>query len=343
VHQDQSEEVTQPPGAPEKTKLAGFRGYLAESQYQYRSSPINLIAGGGYYTADNYDSFLTDTYGTTHGNAYSYGYLHVPYDITLTLGLSFDEFEDESLGRHSQINPKLGVLWQATKDTTVRLAGFRTMKRPLANDQTIEPTQVAGFNQLRDDVNGTDSTRYGVGVDHKFSPAWLTGFELSRRDLKSTFFGHDRQEDQVRGYLYWTPTDELALSVGYQLERFRHGDFIKDSIPETTTHLLPASVAYFHGSGLFSRLGFTYVDQETYRGPTFPGADDAQANERFTLVDYALGYRLPKRYGIIQFQVKNLFDTQFEYQGNHFRSVYQDEVSSFVPGRAFFGQVSLAF
>ena len=49
-----------------------------------------------------------------------------------------------------QFNPKFGVTWNPFTNTTLRAAAFRTLKRTLITDQTLEPTQVAGFNQFFD-------------------------------------------------------------------------------------------------------------------------------------------------------------------------------------------------
>ena len=40
-------------------------------------------------------------------------------------------------------------------DLRLRFAWFETVKPALIANQTLEPTQVAGFNQLFDDTNGT--------------------------------------------------------------------------------------------------------------------------------------------------------------------------------------------
>ena len=70
--------------------------------------------------------------------------------------------------------------------TTLRAAAFRVLKRFFVTNQTLEPTQLAGFNQFFDDLDGTDSTRYGFGLDQRFSPDLYGGFELSWRDLTRT-------------------------------------------------------------------------------------------------------------------------------------------------------------
>ncbi len=344
IHQDERSHFKQPPYLNEQTKDFTSRGYIAEGQYLLRANRFRLSTGGGYYSTDVYDLYADNpNYRTTHGNAYAYSYLDLPTHLTLTLGLSYDALDHGRLGRFDQLNPKLGVLWQITPQTTLRASGFRTLKRTLTNSQTIEPTQIAGFNQLFDDADGTDAKRYGFGVDHKFTDSLLTGAEISRRDLTlpvaDTRF-HAR-EDNIRSYLYWTLSTQWAFSLNYRLERYQND---LSGIPETTTHTIPASVSYFHESGIFSNVGVTYVDQQTHLAATdLTDNIDRLAGNRFTLVDFGLGYRLPRRHGIMQFQIKNIFDSQFNYQGYQFRNAHQDTVPDFIPGRAFFGQLTLAF
>lgn len=102
--------------------------------------------------------------------------------MLVTLGLSYDDIEDLDLSR-SQINPKFGFSWSPSNDTTIRAAAFRVMKRPFASNQTIEPTQLAGFNQFFDDPDGTDSVRYGVGLDQRLTDNLFAGLEVSWRKV----------------------------------------------------------------------------------------------------------------------------------------------------------------
>ena len=57
----------------------------------------------------------------------------------------------------NEINPKAGVTVRATDTTTLRAAAFRVLKRNFVASQTLEPTNVAGFNQFFNDINGTKS------------------------------------------------------------------------------------------------------------------------------------------------------------------------------------------
>ena len=53
--------------------------------------------------------------------------------------------------------------YQLLPDLSLRAAYFRTLKRQLLFQQTIQPTQVAGFNQLYDDFTGTRARRLVAG------------------------------------------------------------------------------------------------------------------------------------------------------------------------------------
>ena len=125
--------------------------------------------------------------GRYHVNGYAYAYLNAITNLTITLGYSFDVLRAESgavrLEKKNQYNPKFGITWNPFPETTLRAAAFRVLKREFITEQTIEPTQVAGFNQFFDDRNATDAWRYGAAIDQKFTSNIFGGAEFSRRDL----------------------------------------------------------------------------------------------------------------------------------------------------------------
>ncbi|PLX52544.1 MAG: TonB-dependent receptor, partial [Desulfobulbaceae bacterium] len=168
--------------------------HSGELQHLFSAEKIKTVAGVGYFSIEQDLSSAFEVYyipdeppslifadgpylqkfDIDHVNFYLYSYIQMLKDITVTLGASYDSFElDETTGDQNldndQFNPKLGISWDLTPDTTLRGAAFKTFKRTLITDQTLEPTQVAGFNQFYDDVNATDSWRYGGAVDQKFT------------------------------------------------------------------------------------------------------------------------------------------------------------------------------
>jgi len=169
-----------------------------ELQQIYRVAGFSLVGGAGYLDLDDEDTVQTVIYAppdppftaqesteykVSHGNLYFYSYISWPAKVTWTLGLSADLLDDEIQDIERELlNPKLGVTWNPWESTTIRAAGFRTLKRYLIGDQTVEPTQVAGFNQFFDDGNGTEAWRYGVAVDQKLRENLLVVERLDRGD-----------------------------------------------------------------------------------------------------------------------------------------------------------------
>ena len=103
---------------------------------------------------------------------------------------------------------------------------------------------------------------------------------------------------------------------------------------------MPLGANYFHPNGLIGKVKATFVDQEGNftSGPGFiPGAPTEEKSDNFWLVDATIGYRLPKRRGIVSVGVTNLFDESFKF-------VDTDPFNPTVyPERLFFGRFTLAF
>lgn len=260
-----------------------FDGYVGEAQLRYRSDIINVIAGGGYIESDGHDnqtiSYFDPFLGSEvtlnsetslnmyHGNGYIYTMTQFPKNMTWTLGLSYDRYNAQEL-KTDQFNPKFGVMYTPWEGTTVRAAAFRVFKRPFLFNQTIEPTQVAGFNQLFDDGNGTEYWRYGFGIDQKLLKNLFGGVEYSWRDLKVTYGDAytvpgvtiwkkaDWDEHLFRAYLNWAVPPYLAFSAEYQYERFDRGvDFPgTELLTKLITQRVPLAVNFFHPTGVFRAI-----------------------------------------------------------------------------------------
>jgi hypothetical protein len=270
--------------------------------------------------------------------------------VTFTVGASADFLSGDSLdvGNKDQFNPKFGVTWNPFPATTFRAAAFRVLKRTLITDQTLEPTQVAGFNQFFDDINGTEAWRYGGAIDQKITKDIFGGVEFSKRDLKVTFLDFaedpanptarevDWDEYLARAYLFWTPHPWLALRTGYVFEQFKREEEFTLGVKEVDTHRVPLGFAFFHPSGLSASLGATYWNQDgTFTGVL--GTDFRPGSDDFWTVDAAIGYRLPKRYGFITVGARNLFDQEFKFFDTDLRNPIIQ------PDRTVFARITLSF
>ena len=334
----------------EKLQFEGgdFQGdrnnYIAEAQYLLKLPNLRSVAGGGYFRFDEDSEFRgeRDRGETRHANGYLYSYYRYPSKLEWTIGASYDKLDNPTLDKVDQVNPKVGVIWTIVPGTTFRAAAFRVLRRSLLTDQTIEPTQVAGFNQFFDDYAAADAKRYGVALEQRLTADLYGGLELSKRDLEvplvlDKIFTLDADERLYRAYLNWAPHPRFAASVEYKFERFDCSDI--DCPPETRTHMAPATLRYFHPTGLFASVGATYVRQKvSYTGFFGPPGKDS-----FGLIDLGIGYRLPKRYGIMRLQVRNLFDKTFNFQGVGIFRTPSVESLPFLPERTVTAQVTLAF
>ncbi len=358
--------------------------YQYDAAYIYQRDTFNVTVGGAYADSDREDTFIlgevgfppdppeTDEIDLEDTRLYVYGNIMPSPRVIGTVGFSYQQYDHDQVStfndfsafplitqvtaRNSfdidEFNPKLGLRVAATDDVEFRAAYFEVVKPPLSSNRTLEPTQVAGFNQFFDDPNGTKSKRYGVGVDARLNPAFSYGVEITKREVEwlinpsagQPLFFEGRDEQTHRAYAYWTPADRLAVDLSLEYDRFENqsNSLVADVTPtDVTTYSLPVSVKYFHPGGLFAGARATYVDQEVKAGA---GYQFQTGSSDFTVVDLMLGYRLPKRQGIVSIAIQNVFDEDFEYLDDSYRT-FQDEPTAgpYLPELGIMGRVTLNF
>ena len=289
-----------------------------------------------------------------HQNGYVYLAWPLNLGAALTAGLNYDYHVDSAVFSRHQWNPKLGLLWDITDRTRLRAAAFRTLKRPFAANQTLEPTQVAGINQLFDDVDGTDAKSCGLGFDQKLLDGWFLGAEADARDLDVPIAQlggglariEPRTERLFRAYLSGPATRRLSLSAEYAYEdreRMLPPTVSDQFAQRVVSHLVPLRATYHHPDGLFGRLQLTLVDQRVDLS-TGPGTTTGDST-RFSLLDFSIGYRLPERHGLISLDLRNLFDRRFGFEDTDFAgdlsSPVNPRVPLFQPGRNIFLRLTL--
>jgi Tfp pilus assembly protein PilF len=334
------------------TEISGYdieiteKGIFNELQHRLKTDRLRLIYGAGHLHADTEDAYrYTDPavpgaekallssgeYALDHTNAYLYAHIPYPDSLLWTLGASVDLFRDQYLDNDkNQFNPKLGLTWTPTDRTTVRAAVFRVLKRYMSSNQTIEPTQVAGFNQYYDEFNGMSAWRCGLGVDQKFGATLFGGLEYATRQMQVDFEDFfrdpenpsiataDYREQTLRAYGYWAPLPWLAASLEGSYDIFETDE--RDSpdflgavqFTELKTLRLPLSLRFFHPAGFSAAWTTSYVHQEVALGDPRVGPLTSDSDS-FWVTNAAVSYDLPRRRGKLSLLAKNLFDTGFNY------------------------------
>lgn len=325
--------------------------WQGESALLTRGEAWNVIAGAGGYHLDQkveFD-FFPDKFDldADQASVFAYGNVELPTDFVWTVGLAYDDFEQANL-HHQKVSPKLGLQWGINEWLDLRLAVFHTLKPALLADRTIQPTQVAGFNQFYDDTEGTTAWVYGIGLDAHVANGLYVGLEYTHRSIDEQLYdltterltSDDREEDTARVYAYWTPHRFWAFSAEVVYDVYDAGQGANSFVlNQVDTLSAPVSVRFFHPSGFFSTLTTTPVYQDSNGN-----FDDEEGSDTFVLVDAAIGYRFPKRRGQVSFEVTNLFNSGIKYQDDTYRTFGNEStVSPYSPERAFIGRLTLNF
>ena len=307
-----------------------------EIQHIYSSSFFRSVIGASYSDSElleeySIDGFLLadpESFDTYYTSYYGYGYLPLFSSITLTTGLNYSRIDNGEI--HVQAHkgsPKMGLVWQPTPDTSIHLAWLKGISRTFISDQTIEPTQVAGINQFYIDPLGTESELYGFGLNHEISSQLFSGVSYVYRNLKVPYkYNHfdgtienyraDWKEHLAKLYLNWLPQTTISVSTEYLYEKFDRGEdfFGEDFFEQLETHKGKMQLAWFDQSGFRAKCSATFVHQQG----TFVDRDSypyiletQEDSDSFWLIDGSIGYQLPKTYGLINLQIKNLFNADF--------------------------------
>lgn len=318
-----------------------------EAQYLRKQELYNLITGFAYYNTKLRSTDFPGFNIQFGHREYTYLNLKLSSRLTGTLGLSYDSIDknEEVDFQHAYpktgIYPKAGLLWDANKHLKLRLAYIRENKWPIAAVQTIEPTQVAGFNQFFDDLAGKYYSFYGGAVDLVFNSNIFSGAELSRKDLYNLEGGNlFSQKNIAKAYFNWTITDRLSLSTQYRYMR----DFFPDNFNprEFITQIVPLELRYFDPSGFFGKVTGSYVNQNSVESSNILGQQ--KNSDSFFLLDSSVGYRFPKRLGIISLEAKNIFNNKFRFEDlNEYENNQFFNSALFLPQRTIFGRITFNF
>jgi tetratricopeptide (TPR) repeat protein len=328
-----------------------------ETQYLFNGNNFNLSAGFSAYDVNGSASQLpplpelTSERDINHKVGYAYSNVEFPTDVIWSFGASVDHYNENDL-ETTKLNPKLGVQWDVTDWLRLRLTAFETTKPASPVRRTVQPTQIAGFNQIFDDAGGTESQGYGAGIDARLTDDLSLGVEILRRNLEEPIFiisqntrvREDREEILFQAYMYWTLNSLWALSTEVQFDGYdgnpdRQDLQVGSRRNEVSTWSVPVSIRYFHPTGLFGAVAATFVHQDVDTVLVPNNASD------FIVADLALGYRFPQGRGFLSFETINLFDEKFKFAWGFYRPNNRElpTISPFIPERTFTVRLTLSF
>jgi hypothetical protein len=336
-----------------------FEGTQLEAQYVLRQQRVNWTAGVGHFDGEQSVSAFIPGFGTlteagddTFSNGYLYARLPRLGAFDLVAGLAVEDVSapvgllvprDSNLliadlnYTATRVSPKLAASLQAGPKTVLRAAAYSRLAPAIGRLQTLEPTQVAGFNQFFRDPGGTESINFGVGVDQQFGENFFVGVSMLRRDLDipeascatpNPFAGcafqqavtiDDRFSDDWIGNLYFNTTigKRLALSVEYAYEE-RDFDFTQrsnNSLFEdyVETHRLRPQARLFLPGGLYASIRGSRFDQTVDQFDDLSSAMRSPIEADFWVGDLEIGFRLPERWGAVSLQILNFSDREFPF------------------------------
>ena len=323
--------------------------WVGEIQLQHKlSDDVQLKAGAATrktrYRYDERVAFGPFVFPLDSGHetirsssAYVYADWAATEDILWTAGVSFDDHKDPNEGssvEFSRFNPKLGVQWQITPRVLLRAAHIRTTKHQLAVEETIEPTQVAGFAQFFDDFNRTQADMNAVALDLRPTDNTFGTISYSKRDIDFIESTTWIDEENFRAVFSALLSDEWTAQLGYVRQRDRT---TTPSRFDLITQSIPLTVTYHAANGFFGELNWTAFDQEKHPS----GGNTIQT--RFHAVDLMAGYSWNRNKNRVRVGVNDLLDKIDVYEDDRFKTNDALNVHRpFVPGRSVWASIEIA-
>lgn len=272
-------------------------------------------------------------------NAYLYSKWHPIKTLNIDAGISYTNlklgenpdsapFTDETY-RKDSFDPKVGLVYEATDELTLRAAYLQTLGRTERNGiGPLEPTFVGGFNQTIDGVNrGLDQELYALGFDLKLPEKTYFGSSYQfreatlKRDISVDYFSiengeltteldqiqinnsNEADEDRVSAYLYKVITDQINATANYDWENFDQINVLTDY----KTNRMAFNLRYFDPSGFFA------FGKSTWRSQDRTGQAVTDSSDSFWIWDAGVGYEFDSYHGFISLEFRNIFDQDFNY------------------------------
>lgn len=263
------------------------------------------------------DDPITINETTSYRSSYGYWKFSPLTTLEFTAGIDYAELDADAFSKKiSGWYPKFSLVYQVHPDIDLRAAYFQSLKRPSQIEQTLEPTNLSGFNQFFDEADGIESNQYALGFDVDAGRGNWFGGEMYFQKSDIPFGAENtvmQKAESTRGRLSWNWSAEpWAISATYHFERSKYLNIENafGNIPSPlTTHKVPLQIQWHSDGGLMVSATATFLEQSAEFDQR-----QVEADTHFTLLDAELRYSFLRRTAEVSLHCNNIFNRSFNYQ-----------------------------
>lgn len=337
--------------SPDRRDDLMTRSSNAEVQWRFGNLPGYLIVGADFGWIEKdlvsrnvcvIQSLCVDRLAPTESDdRYRAGYAYWMFsplpDLELTAGLTYAKLDVESFtDDESDWLHKLSAHYRLNEKINFRTAYFQVLKRPFSIEQTIEPTQLGGFNQFNDDLDGVQSDNYAVGVDIDAGKGHRFGAEtLLRKSHGFALFNAPANTEDKNAGIFWSwAVSPWAVSLAYRYENTELAAFLASTMGtidvdnQLVTQGVPLQVKWIHPVGLSVSASNTYFHQK------FSSSQGEAITSSFSLFNVVMNYAFFNHQVEIDVRCDNVFDEGVRYQSTNFRDP-SPQLTPFIPERTY--------
>ena len=275
-------------------------------------------------------------------------------DFTLRMGWDDVDLHDERLAKDtgaSGLTPGMAVAWLPVPGMTLRAAVARNIRAPYAAEQTLRPTQLAGFSQIYDEFEGVQTDQLDLGIEQSIGQNLTIGTNATWRRLTRKLSGDENQDvkssdvedDRLLAFAYWSPTDRLAFAIEPTFEHFRAREQETSGDPvRVRTYAAPLTATWFDPAGWYATARATPLRQDIESPEE---GELARFDNSGVLIDLGIGYRFPARRGTVGLRIDNLLDSKLSFVDESLRTEPDGTIGNprFIPARTFLVAATINF
>ncbi len=355
------------------TKNTQSTSHLLEAQHLYKSLSFSIINGISYVDRDADSLFkaaflpqppFVQPYIDQSNNRSKlislYSYFTQQFlnnNLYATLAVSYDHLSENTF-HSSKVHPKFAIFWQATPTTDIRFSIFRSIQKQYLTQAILESTNIGGYPQQINQVNGGELEHIGLSVEQEFLFNIFAGLSLQAQRIDKEG-KRIQNEKKMLAYLYWLPQENLSLRLDTNFADFNREITSREDpcgIKETYSSL---EINYYPAARLHTRVKVDYVHQKNKISATTIDVTCSKTSikdlgDDFWTLDAEINYIFPKRWGSFGLLVKNIGNQNFLYQdrnfissSNEFLTKQLDKIQpsqfTYIPERIFFMRYSVNF